>query len=69
MDEALTQILFSQPSVTLGDAVQFAKSGIADQDVRKTFILFGDPLMRLKQPAALPHSRSAPLFNGAQSPE
>jgi hypothetical protein len=30
--------------------VLFAKSGIGDQDVRRTFILFGDPLTRLKQP-------------------
>jgi len=50
MDQTLVKTLFAQPSITLGDAVLFAKSGIADQDVRKTFILFGDPLMRLKQP-------------------
>lgn len=52
MDQALVKTLFAQPSITLGDAVLFAESGIADQDVRKTFILFGDPLMRLKQPAS-----------------
>ncbi len=51
MDQTLVKTLFAQPSITLGDAVLFAKSGIADQDVRKTFILFGDPLMRLKQPS------------------
>jgi hypothetical protein len=51
MDQALAKILFDQPSITMGDAVLSAKSGIADQDTRKTFILFGDPLMRLKQPA------------------
>jgi hypothetical protein len=51
MDQALMQTLFAQPSsTTLGDAVLFAKSGIGDQDVRRTFILFGDPLMRLKKP-------------------
>ncbi len=48
MDQQLVKTLFSQPSTTLGDAVLFAKSGIADSNVRKTFILFGDPLMRLK---------------------
>jgi hypothetical protein len=48
MDQALMQGLFSQPSTTIGDAVLFAKSGIADADTRKTFILFGDPMMRLK---------------------
>jgi uncharacterized repeat protein (TIGR01451 family) len=56
MDQALVKTLFAQPSITLGDAVLFAKAGITDQDVRKTFILFGDPLMRLKQPQS-----SAPL--------
>src|SRR6266700_5058013 len=53
MDQTLVKTLFAQPSITLGDAVLFAKSGIADQDVRKTFILFGDPLMRLKTPGGL----------------
>ncbi len=48
MDQQLVKTLFSQPSTTLGDAVLSAKSGIADSDVRNTFILFGDPLMRLK---------------------
>lgn len=50
MNQTLVQTLYAQPSTTLGDAVRFAKSGIGDEDVRKTFILFGDPLMRLKQP-------------------
>jgi uncharacterized repeat protein (TIGR01451 family) len=50
MDQVLMQTLFAQPSIRLGDAVLFAKSGIGDQDVRRTFILFGDPLTRLKQP-------------------
>jgi uncharacterized repeat protein (TIGR01451 family) len=52
MDQALVKTLFAQPSIPLGDAVLFAKSGIADSDTRRTFILFGDPLMRLKQPGA-----------------
>jgi uncharacterized repeat protein (TIGR01451 family) len=57
MDQALVKTLFAQPSIALGDAVQVAKSGIADADTRKTFILFGDPLMRLKPSgvAAQPH--------------
>ncbi len=64
MDQALAKILFAQPSITMGDAVLSAKSGIADQDTRKTFILFGDPLMRLKQPgsgAQMPVLRPRPL--------
>lgn len=63
MDRTLMKTLFSQPSIALGDAVLFAKSGIGDQDVRKTFILFGDPLMRLKQAQAL-----APAHNSAKLP-
>jgi uncharacterized repeat protein (TIGR01451 family) len=59
MDQTLMQTLFSQPSITLGDAVLFAKSGIGDQDVRRTFILFGDPLMRLKQPQSSTQIRLA----------
>src|SRR5262249_392413 len=47
MDQAFVQALFSQP-ITVGDAALSAKSGIEDADVRKTFILFGDPMMRLK---------------------
>lgn len=50
MNQAFVRALFSQPSITVGDAVLVAKSGIADPDVRKTFILFGDPMMRLKSP-------------------
>jgi uncharacterized repeat protein (TIGR01451 family) len=51
MDKAMVQALFTQPSPALGDAIRQAKSGIADPDVRKTYILFGDPLLRLKWPA------------------
>ena len=62
MDQTLVKTLFAQPSTTLGDAVLLSKSNIADPDVRKTFILFGDPLMRLKVPAAVP-SAATPRSN------
>jgi len=48
MDRKLAQSLFSNSNLGLGDAVLAAKSSISDQDVRKTFILFGDPAMRLQ---------------------
>jgi uncharacterized repeat protein (TIGR01451 family) len=51
MDKVMVQSLFTQPSPALGDAVNRAKLGIADGDVRKTYILFGDPLLKLKWPA------------------
>jgi hypothetical protein len=52
MDKVMVRLLFSEPSPALGDAVNQAKSGIADPDVRRTYILFGDPVMRLKWPAS-----------------
>lgn len=56
MDEAFTKAVFA-PGETLGDAIQTAKSTIADSDVRRTFILFGDPLMHLQTPAISPSSQ------------
>ena len=50
MNNTLMQTLFSQPLPALGDAVLTAKSGISDIDVRRTYILFGDPAMRLRLP-------------------
>ena len=34
--------------LTLGESILKAKSGITDPDVRRTFILFGDPAMKVK---------------------
>jgi uncharacterized repeat protein (TIGR01451 family) len=50
MDRVMVQALFTQPTPALGDAINQAKLGIADPDVRKTYILFGDPLLRIKWP-------------------
>jgi hypothetical protein len=50
MDDRFTQMLFSQTAPALGDAVLKAKSAISDIDVRRTFILFGDPAMQLRVP-------------------
>ncbi len=36
--------------LTLGEAILKAKAEISDPDVRKTYILFGDPAMQIKQP-------------------
>lgn len=52
MDQLAVSDLFSS-GIAIGDAVQTAKQGIADSDVRRTFILFGDPMMHLQlQPAS-----------------
>jgi hypothetical protein len=50
MDQNLVRLLFAGPSVTLGDAIRNAKSKITDPDARRTYILFGDPMLRLRRP-------------------
>ena len=52
MDQALLQILKANPAISLGRAVLEAKSGVTDQDVRRTWILFGDPAMHLQLPSS-----------------
>ena len=64
MDDQFTTALFSNPVPALGDAILTAKSGISDVDVRRTFILFGDPAMKLRTPesiAPLVHMPKAPI--------
>jgi hypothetical protein len=48
MDQNVVRLLFSKPSLTLGEAVRKAKSTDIDPDVRRTYILFGDPTLRLR---------------------
>jgi hypothetical protein len=50
LDALMIQNAFKSPHATLGDSVLNAKAGITDPDVRKTYILFGDPAMKVKQP-------------------
>lgn len=47
-DRQLYQSLFGGSSITIGDAVRGAKAATTDTDVRRTWILFGDPTMRLR---------------------
>jgi uncharacterized repeat protein (TIGR01451 family) len=48
MNQALLQILKTNPSMPLGIAILQAKTGVSDNDVRRTWILFGDPAMLLQ---------------------
>jgi uncharacterized repeat protein (TIGR01451 family) len=52
MNQALLQILKTNPTMPLGRAVLEAKSGVVDRDVRRTWIFFGDPAMPLQLPPA-----------------
>jgi hypothetical protein len=56
LDKNALRLLFSEPSLTLGEAVRNAKSTITDPDVRRTYILFGDPVLRLRT-SATSHSK------------
>jgi hypothetical protein len=47
MNSELIKLLFGRESLTLGEATARAKSSVSDQDIRKTWILFGDPSQRL----------------------
>jgi hypothetical protein len=44
----LMRLLFGEESLTAGEAARRAKAATLDLDVRKTWILFGDPSMKLK---------------------
>ena len=48
LDAAVVQAAFAAKGITIGDAVVNAKLNITDPDVRQTFILFGDPAMKVK---------------------
>jgi Peptidase family C25. len=50
MDQEVFRLLFpeSGQSQRLGDVTMQAKASVGDPDVRRTWILFGDPTMRLK---------------------
>jgi Peptidase family C25 len=53
LDALILQNALNAQRTTLGESVVKAKSKITDPDVRRTFILFGDPAMQVKQaPAA-----------------
>jgi hypothetical protein len=48
MDKELIRLLFGREPITLGEATARAKLSVSDQDIRKTWILFGDPTTKLK---------------------
>jgi hypothetical protein len=60
LDALVVQNALTTKGTTLGDAIVKAKSHISDSDVRRTFILFGDPAMQVKQSSATARGHSAP---------
>jgi hypothetical protein len=52
MNEEFYRLVFSRggdESLSLGEAIQKAKSTINDRDVRRSWILLGDPTMRVNR--------------------
>jgi uncharacterized repeat protein (TIGR01451 family) len=52
MNQAFVSALAAHPTESLGQLILEAKSGTTDNDVRRTWILFGDPAMKLHFPDA-----------------
>jgi hypothetical protein len=48
VNQELMRLLFNGQGLTLGEAVAQAKAATTDQDVRRSWILFGDPTTKLK---------------------
>jgi hypothetical protein len=48
LNEELIRLLFNGENLTLGQATARAKAAVTDGDIRRTWILFGDPTTRLK---------------------
>jgi hypothetical protein len=48
MNKEMIRLLFDGQGLTIGEAVMKAKAATYDQDVRKTWILFGDPATRIR---------------------
>jgi uncharacterized repeat protein (TIGR01451 family) len=48
MNRELFRQLFGSTPITLGEAVARAKAVVSDSDVRRSWVLFGDPSMKLK---------------------
>ena len=48
MSRQLYMLLYGSQPIALGDAVKMAKSATTDIDVRRTWIVFGDPSMKIR---------------------
>lgn len=54
LDQLVVRNVFAGGTTTLGESILEAKSKINDGNVRRTFVLFGDPAMQIKQPGKTP---------------
>jgi uncharacterized repeat protein (TIGR01451 family) len=54
LDQAMLGLLKADPTMPIGESILGAKLGITDPDVRRTWILFGDPSMQLQLSTSAP---------------
>jgi hypothetical protein len=59
VNQELFRLLFSDPTLTVGQAVVAAKRVVSDPDVRRSWIFFGDPALRLNGLASAVEHRLA----------
>ncbi len=52
LDTLIVQSALKAGGSTLGESILNGKSQISDPDVRRTYVLFGDPAMQVKQPSS-----------------
>ncbi len=64
MNQALLSILKANPTLPIASAILQAKSGITDNDVRRTWIFFGDPAMTLQLSPANSTAGGSPSGRG-----
>jgi len=48
MGQQLYAQLYSGPPIALGDAIKIAKASTFDIDVKRTWIFFGDPSLKIR---------------------
>jgi uncharacterized repeat protein (TIGR01451 family) len=69
MNQAFLHLFAGNPNQSLGRLVLQAKAGTTDNDVRRTWILFGDPAMKLQfAPTAIPARTSTLKFQPVTTP-
>ena len=49
LDAAMVSALYAGREITLGLAIHIAKTAVRDADIRRTWILLGDPTMVYKK--------------------
>ena len=69
MNQAFLHLFAGNPNQSLGRLVLQAKAGTTDNDIRRTWILFGDPAMKLQfAPTAVLGRTPAPRFQPVTTP-